>query len=428
MHNTDSGGRLDLSLLSSSPIEALIEMASARQVHLSTPITRPEVIQKILESVPHKTDMVSEGCFDLMEGGFGFLRGSASSFQPSSTDVYVSPSQVKRFKLQRGDQVRGIVRPPRDSERYFALLRVEELNGLSPHSPRRAFTFDEMTPCHPQRRLLLEHSPYELNTRIIDLFCPLGFGQRALIVAPPKTGKTTLLQKIAAAISALHPDVHLMTLLIDERPEELTEMRSMVRGEVVGSCFDEPARRHQQVAEFTLERAKRLVESGHDVIILLDSITRLARAYNKTVSSGKLLSGGVDVAALEEPKRLFGAARNMREGGSLTILATALVDTGSRADEVIYEEFKGTGNAEIYLSRTLMERRCFPTIDAPKSSTRREELLRDQDELQAIWAYRRLMQEQHTLTESTDRLHKLLKLNPDNQTLIESIESIRELS
>ena len=422
MDHNIPGERLDLSLLSSSPIEALIELAEERRVTLSTPTTRPEVIQKILSSVSLEVEIVSEGCFDLMEGGFGFLRGSASSFQPSSTDVYVSPSQVKRFKLQRGDQVRGIVRPPRDSERYLALLRVEELNRLSPSSPRRAFTFDEMTPCHPQRRLILEHSVTELNTRIIDLFCPLGFGQRGLIVAPPKTGKTTLLQKIAAAISELHPDVHLMTLLIDERPEELTEMRSMVRGEVVGSCFDEPASRHQQVAEFTLERAKRLVESGRDVVILLDSITRLARAYNKTVSSGKLLSGGVDVAALEAPKRLFGAARNMREGGSLTILATALVDTGSRADEVIYEEFKGTGNAEIYLSRVLMERRCFPTIDAPKSSTRREELLREQSELQAVWRYRRLMQESPSLSESTDQLHALLRRADDNAALIKIIQ------
>lgn len=422
MDHNIPGERLDLSLLSSSPIEALIELAEERRVTLSTPTTRPEVIQKILSSVSREVEIVSEGCFDLMEGGFGFLRGSASSFQPSSTDVYVSPSQVKRFKLQRGDQVRGIVRPPRDSERYLALLRVEELNRLSPSSPRRAFTFDEMTPCHPQRRLILEHSVTELNTRIIDLFCPLGFGQRGLIVAPPKTGKTTLLQKIAAAISELHPDVHLMTLLIDERPEELTEMRSMVRGEVVGSCFDEPASRHQQVAEFTLERAKRLVESGRDVVILLDSITRLARAYNKTVSSGKLLSGGVDVAALEAPKRLFGAARNMREGGSLTILATALVDTGSRADEVIYEEFKGTGNAEIYLSRVLMERRCFPTIDAPKSSTRREELLREQSELRAVWRYRRLMQESPSLSESTDQLHALLRRADDNAALIKIIQ------
>ncbi len=366
-----------------------------------------------------------EGYLDLMEGGFGFLRQSIQNFHSSPQDIYVSPSQVKRFKLKQGDLVEGLVRPPKDSERYWALLRVEQINHLSPESPRRSLQFDEMTPSHPRTPLLLEHHSDELNSRIIDLFCPLGFGQRALIVAPPKTGKTTLLQKIAEAISTNHPQVHLITLLIDERPEELTEMRSMVSGEVLGSCFDEPASKHIRIAEFALERAKRLVESGRDVVVLLDSITRLARAYNKQVSSGKLLSGGVDVDALESPKRLFGAARNMNEGGSLTILATALVETGSRADEVIYEEFKGTGNAEIYLSKALMERRRFPTIDASRSSTRREELLRDQRTLQRLWLYRRKMQGTSIL-EASKQLHQSLYKYPTNQMFIDMLSDLED--
>ena len=368
---------------------------------------------------------ISEGYLDLMEGGFGFLRQSIQNLQSSTKDIYVSPSQVKRFKLKQGDLVQGLVRPPKESERYWALLRIKNINELEPESPRRALHFDEMTPSHPRRSLHLEHHSDELNSRIIDLFCPLGFGQRALIVAPPKTGKTTLLQKVATAISLNHPQVHLITLLIDERPEELTEMRSMVNGEVLGSCFDEPATKHIRIAEFALERAKRLVESGKDVIVLLDSITRLARAYNKHVSSGKLLSGGVDVDALESPKRLFGAARNMDEGGSLTILATALVDTGSRADEVIYEEFKGTGNAEIYLSKALMERRRFPTIDASRSSTRREELLRDQQTLKRLWLYRRKMQE-NSLLEASKTLHQSLYRHQKNTDFIASLTEFED--
>ena len=367
----------------------------------------------------------SEGYLDLMEGGFGFLRQSIQDFKAATKNIYVSPSQVKRFKLKQGDLVQGLVRPPKDSERYWALLRVELINELETDSPRRSLHFDEMTPNHPRQSLSLEHHPDELNSRIIDLFCPLGFGQRALIVAPPKTGKTTLLQKVAKAISINHPQVHLITLLIDERPEELTEMRSMVKGEVLGSCFDEPASKHIRIAEFALERAKRLVESGRDVVVLLDSITRLARAYNKQVSSGKLLSGGVDVDALESPKRLFGAARNMEEGGSLTILATALVETGSRADEVIYEEFKGTGNAEIYLSKALMERRRFPTIDASRSSTRREELLRDQKTLKRLWLYRRKMQES-SLLEASKLLHQSLHRHQSNHQFIDTLNTYED--
>jgi transcription termination factor Rho len=313
---------------------------------------------------------------EVLPDGFGFLRDTGQSYLPGPKDVYVSPSQIRRFDLRTGDEVVGDVRPPKDNERYHALIRVNAINDADPESANNGRQFDRLTPLHPDQLLSLEHEAGEFSTRLIDLFCPIGKGQRGLIVAPPRVGKTVLLQHIAQALTANHPDVHLLVLLIDERPEEVTEMVRSVKGDVLSSTFDEPPTRHVQVAEMVLERARRLVERGRDVVVLLDSITRLARAYNNTVpSSGKLLSGGVDAAALHRPKRFFGAARNLEEGGSLTILGTALIDTGSRMDEVIFEEFKGTGNMELILDRQLADRRIFPALDVLRSGTRREDKL-----------------------------------------------------
>ncbi len=321
-------------------------------------------------------DVRSSGVLEVLPDGFGFLRDGARSYLPSPDDIYVSPSQIRRFELCTGDEVVGEVRAPKDNERYFALIRVQSVNGGDPDDGGPNRNFDQLTPLHPDQALTLEHPSGEASTRLIDLFTPIGKGQRGLIVAPPRVGKTVLLQHIAQALAANHPNVHLMVLLIDERPEEVTEMVRTVKGEVLSSTFDEPASRHVQVAEMVLERARRLVERGRDVVVLLDSITRLARAYNNTVpSSGKLLSGGVDAAALHRPKRFFGAARNLEEGGSLTILGTALVDTGSRMDDVIFEEFKGTGNMELVLDRAVADRRIFPALDVLRSGTRREEKL-----------------------------------------------------
>jgi len=340
-------------------------------------------------------DIYGDGVLEVLQDGFGFLRSSDGSYLAGPDDIYVSPSQIRRFALRTGDTVAGLIRPPKDGERYFALLKVGEINHDSPENARTKVLFENLTPLFPTERLKLEQgngSTEDLTARIIDMVAPIGKGQRGLIVSPPKAGKTMLLQNIASAICANTPDVDLMVLLIDERPEEVTEMERTVRGEVISSTFDEPASRHVQVAEMVIEKAKRLVEHKRDVVILLDSITRLARAYNTVVpSSGKVLTGGVDANALHRPKRFFGAARNIEEGGSLTILATALVDTGSKMDEVIYEEFKGTGNMEIHLDRRISEKRVFPAININRSGTRKEELLTDPDELQKMWVLRKVL-------------------------------------
>ncbi len=336
-----------------------------------------------------------DGVLEILQDGFGFLRSADSSYVAGPDDIYVSPSQIRRFNLKTGDTVSGLIRPPKDGERYFALLKIGEVNFDVPENTRSKVLFQNLTPLHPANRLTLEQgngSKEDLTARIIDMASPIGKGQRGLIVSPPKAGKTILLQNIASAICANNPDVTLIVLLIDERPEEVTEMARTVRGEVVSSTFDEPASRHVQVAEMVIQKAKRLVEHKKDVVILLDSITRLARAYNTVApSSGKVLTGGVDANALHKPKRFFGAARNVEEGGSLTILATALVDTGSKMDEVIYEEFKGTGNMEIHLDRRISEKRVFPAININRSGTRKEELLTDPDELQKLWILRKVL-------------------------------------
>ncbi len=357
---------------------------------------KQEIIFNILKAHARNGDAIyGEGVLEILTDGFGFLRAASGSYMAGPDDIYVSPSQVRRFSLQTGDTVAGQIRPPKEGERYFALLKVETINFEAPEATRNKVNFDDLTPLFPEERLRLESEniPYgELAPRIIDLVSPIGNGQRGLIVAPPKTGKTVLLQQIAHAITANHPECYLIVLLIDERPEEVTEMQRSVKGEVVSSTFDEPATRHTQVAEIVLEKAKRLVEHKHDVVILLDSITRLARAFNTVVpSSGKVLTGGVDANALQKPKRFFGAARNIEEGGSLTIIATALVDTGSKMDEVIFEEFKGTGNMEVHLDRRLAEKRAYPAININKSGTRREELLVPQEMLAKMWVLRKLL-------------------------------------
>ncbi len=350
----------------------------------------------ILKSQAKKgIDINGGGVVEILQDGFGFLRSGSSSYIAGPDDIYVSPSQIRRFGLRTGDTVEGLIRPPKDSERYFALLKVTTINDQDPDEAKRKILFENATPLHPEERFRLERetgSSEDLTGRVIDLIAPIGRGQRGLIVSAPKTGKTVMLQQIAQSITANYPDAYLMVLLIDERPEEVTEMSRMVRGEVIASTFDEPATRHVQVAEMVIAKAKRLVEHKKDVVILLDSITRLARAYNTVApSSGKVLTGGVDANALQKPKRFFGAARNLEEGGSLTILATALVDTGSKMDEVIYEEFKGTGNMEIHLDRRIAEKRVYPSTIINKSGTRREELLMEPDELQKVWLLRKLL-------------------------------------
>jgi transcription termination factor Rho len=364
-------------------------------------------------------DIYGDGVLEILQDGFGFLRSAEGSYLAGPDDIYVSPSQIRRFNLRTGDTISGLIRPPKDGERYFALLKVGQINFDSPENARNKVLFENLTPLHPTRRLKMERgtgSTEDLTARMIDLIAPLGKGQRGLIVSPPKAGKTMLLQNIANSITANHPDVYLIVLLIDERPEEVTEMTRTVRGEVVSSTFDEPASRHVQVAEMVIEKAKRLVEHKRDVVILLDSITRLARAYNTVVpSSGKVLTGGVDANALQRPKRFFGAARNIEEGGSLTILATALIDTGSRMDDVIYEEFKGTGNSEIHLDRRISEKRVYPAFNINRSGTRREELITQPDELQKIWILRKLLHPMDELAAAEFLIDKLrdTKTNAD---------------
>jgi len=387
---------LDLTELKNKPPADLVALADSMGLENLARSRKQDIIFAVLKAhAQNGQDIYGDGVLEILQDGFGFLRSADSSYLAGPDDIYVSPSQIRRFNLRTGDSIGGLIRPPKDSERYFALLKVGEINLDEPESARSKVLFENLTPLFPTEPLGLEQgtgSTEDLTSRIIDMVAPIGKGQRGLIVSPPKAGKTMLLQNIASSIAANHPECVLMVLLIDERPEEVTEMSRSVRGEVVSSTFDEPASRHVQVAEMVIEKAKRLVEHKRDVIILLDSITRLARAYNTVVpSSGKVLTGGVDANALHRPKRFFGAARNIEEGGSLTILATALIDTGSKMDDVIYEEFKGTGNLEIHLDRRISEKRVYPAININRSGTRKEELLTEPDELQKIWVLRKVL-------------------------------------
>jgi len=387
---------MNLTDLKTKPIADLLEIASGMGLENLARSRKQDIIFAILKRhAKSGEDIYGDGVLEILQDGFGFLRSSDSSYLAGPDDIYVSPSQIRRFNLRTGDSVAGKIRPPKEGERYFALLKVNEINFNKPDNSRHKILFENLTPLFPQHRLTLElgnGSTEDLSSRIIDLVAPIGKGQRALIVSPPKAGKTILMQNVAQSIIRNNPECHIIVLLIDERPEEVTEMRRSVRGEVVASTFDEPPSRHVQVAEMVIEKAKRLVEHKKDVVILLDSITRLARAYNTTVpSSGKVLTGGVDAHALERPKRFFGAARNIEEGGSLTIIATALVETGSKMDEVIYEEFKGTGNMELHLDRKIAEKRVYPAINIRRSGTRREDLLTTEEELQRMWILRKLL-------------------------------------
>ncbi|MDZ4805099.1 MAG: transcription termination factor Rho [Candidatus Eisenbacteria bacterium] len=387
---------MDIAAMKSKTIPELQQMAEDLGLGSISALRKQELIFKILEGQTQKNGLIfAAGVLEILPEGYGFLRSPDYNYLPGPDDIYVSPSQIKRFDLRTGDTISGQVRPPKEGERYFALLRVEAVNFESPEVAKTKTLFDNLTPLYPQDRLNLEYSADDLCTRVMDLLTPIGMGQRGLIVSPPRAGKTILLQRVANAITTNHPDVVLMVLLIDERPEEVTDMERSVKGEVISSTFDEPAERHVQVADMVIEKAKRLVEHKKDVVILLDSITRLARAHNTVVPhSGKILTGGVDANALQRPKRFFGAARNIEEGGSLTIIATALVETGSRMDEVIFEEFKGTGNMEIILDRRISDRRVYPAMDINRSGTRREELLMDKETLNKVWILRKFLNEQ----------------------------------
>jgi len=389
---TPQEGRLDLTQLKEMSINELSGVARGLGVENPTGMRRQDLIFRILQRQTEREGLIfGEGVLEVLPEGFGFLRAPEYNYLPGPDDIYVSPSQIRRFNLHTGDTVSGQIRPPKEGERYFALIKVEAINFEPPEVAMEKVHFDNLTPLYPEERIVLE-VPDNMTARVMDLVTPIGKGQRGLLVAPPRTGKTMMLQAIANSITANHPEVTLIVLLIDERPEEVTDMQRSVHGEVISSTFDEPATRHVQVAEMVIEKAKRLIEHRRDVVILLDSITRLARAYNTVVPpSGKVLSGGVDSNALQKPKRFFGAARNIEEGGSLTIVGTALIDTGSRMDDVIFEEFKGTGNMEVHLDRKLVERRVFPSIDIHKSGTRKEELLIDEWELRRIWVLRKVL-------------------------------------
>jgi transcription termination factor Rho len=393
---------MQLSELKARHVSELIEMAAGLEIESANRLRKQELMFAILKKQAKLGEQIfGDGVLEVLPDGFGFLRSPESSYLANTDDIYISPSQIRRFNLHTGDAIEGEVRTPKEGERYFALVKVDKINGESPEIAKNKILFENLTPLHPDEPLNLERDikgDENITARIIDMIAPIGKGQRGLIVAPPKSGKTVMMQHIAHAITANHPNATLIVLLIDERPEEVTEMLRSVKGEVVASTFDEPATRHVQVAEMVIERAKRLVEHKRDVVILLDSITRLARAYNTVVpASGKVLTGGVDANALQRPKRFFGAARNIEEGGSLTIIATALIDTGSRMDEVIYEEFKGTGNMEILLNRRMMEKRVYPTMDINRSGTRREELLIPKDVLQKIWLLRKILHDMEEL-------------------------------
>jgi transcription termination factor Rho len=388
----ETGDTLDIRSLHEMNMAQLTRIARDLEVENPAGMRKQDLIFKILQVQTERKGLIfSEGVLECLPDGFGFLRAPEYNYLPGPDDIYVSPSQIRKFDLRTGDTVSGQIRPPKEGERYFALIKVEAVNFEHPDVAREKIFFDNLTPLYPQERIRLE-APANLSSRVLDIICPIGKGQRGLIVAPPRTGKTMLLQSLANSISTNHPEVTLIVLLIDERPEEVTDMQRTVKGEVISSTFDEPAQRHVQVAEMVIEKAKRLVEHKRDVVILLDSITRLARAYNTIVPpSGKVLSGGVDSNALQRPKRFFGAARNIEEGGSLTIMATALIDTGSRMDDVIFEEFKGTGNMEVHLDRKLSDKRVFPAIDLNKSGTRKEELLLEKNELNRVWVLRKVL-------------------------------------
>jgi transcription termination factor Rho len=417
-------GRLNIVELKEMSISELSEVAKQLNVTGASGLRKQELIFKILEAQTEKNGLIfGEGVLEILPDGFGFLRAPSYNYLPGPDDIYVSPSQIRRFDLHTGDTVSGQVRPPKESERYFALLKVEAINYENPELAKDKILFDNLTPLYPDERVHLETKSGDSSTRIMDLLTPIGKGQRGLIVAPPRTGKTMLLQSIAHSVTQNHPEIILIVLLIDERPEEVTDMQRSVKGEVVSSTFDEPASRHVQVAEMVIEKAKRLVEHKRDVVILLDSITRLARAYNTIVPpSGKVLSGGVDSNALQKPKRFFGAARNIEEGGSLTIIATALVDTGSRMDEVIFEEFKGTGNMEIHLDRRLVDKRVFPAIDVNRSGTRKEELLLDDYELNRVWILRKVLNPLNTV-DSMELLIDKIKETQSNSEFLASMNS-----
>ncbi len=408
--------------LKQKPMAELVQLAKGLNIEGAAGLRKQELIFALLQAHAAQDQAVyGDGVLECLPDGFGFLRAPDYNYLPGPDDIYVSPSQIRRFNLRTGDSVSGSIRPPKEREAYFALLKVDKINGEPPEVARDKILFDNLTPLYPQAKFNLENGTKGLSTRIIDMLCPIGKGQRCLIVSPPRAGKTVLLQNLANSISANHPDTDLIVLLIDERPEEVTDMQRTVKGEVISSTFDEPPTRHVQVAEMVIEKAKRLVEHKHDVVILLDSITRLARAYNTVVPpSGKILSGGVDSNALHKPKRFFGAARNVEEGGSLTIVATALVDTGSRMDEVIFEEFKGTGNSEVHLDRKLMEKRIFPCLDINKSATRKEELLLPEWILQRVWLLRSLLHPLNVI-DSMEFLIDKVSRTENNQEFLESM-------
>lgn len=414
------GASMDIGVLKDMKISELNKKAKQLKVNGTSGLKKQELIFKILQAQAEKEGlMFGSGVLEVLPEGFGFLRSPNYNYLPSPDDIYVSPSQIRKFSLKTGDTVSGQIRPPKDNEKYFALLKVEAVNFEHPEESRNRVLFDNLTPIYPKERFILETAPNEPSGRILDLLCPIGRGQRSLIVAPPYSGKTVLMQKVANAIMKNAPEVYLMVLLIDERPEEVTEMKAMVKGEVISSTFDEPAQRHIQVAEMVIEKAKRLIEHKKDVVILLDSITRLARAYNLVEPhSGRILSGGIDSNALHKPKRFFGAARALEEGGSLTIIATALVDTGSRMDDVIFEEFKGTGNMEITLDRSIFQRRIYPSIDIKRSNTRREELLVHPDELQRIWILRKALNELSSVEALELLIEKLSKTKNNVEFLL----------
>jgi transcription termination factor Rho len=410
---------MNLRELKEKKIADLAALAKEYNIENAASLRKQDLIFALLQAQSDRNGQIyGEGVLETLPDGFGFLRAPDYNYLPGPDDIYVSPSQIRRFNLRTGDTISGQIRPPKDSERYFALLKVEKVNFEEPEVARDKILFDNLTPLYPNKRIHLEHEPRNHSTRIIDLLCPIGFGQRCLIVSPPRAGKTVLLQNIANAISKNHPDIYLIVLLIDERPEEVTDMQRSVKGEVISSTFDEPATRHVQVAEMVLEKAKRLVEHKRDVVVLLDSITRLARAYNTVVPpSGKILSGGVDSNALHKPKRFFGAARNVEEGGSLTIIGTSLVDTGSRMDEVIFEEFKGTGNSELHLDRKLMEKRIFPCLDINRSATRKEELLLPEMVLNRVWILRQLLHPLNVIDSMEFLLDKVKKTDSNKEFL-----------
>ena len=420
--NGSGPATVEIEELKHKSILELMSLAEELKIDRYSGLRKSELIYKILQAQAATAGaLLGEGVLEVLPDGFGFLRSSDYSYLPGPDDIYVSPSQIRRFDLRKGDTVTGEIRTPKETERYFALLKVKAINHESAELARTRRLFENLTPLHPDRRFKLEYDPHKMSSRLVDLICPIGCGQRGLVVSPPKAGKTMLLKDIATALTTTYPNLNLIVLLIDERPEEVTDMERSVNGEVVSSTFDEPPERHVQVAEMVIEKAKRLVEMNRDVVIMLDSITRLARAHNQVVQhSGKILTGGLDSAALMRPKRFFGAARNLEEGGSLTIIATALVDTGSRMDEVIYEEFKGTGNMELHLDRKIAERRIYPAIDISRSSTRKEELLLDEDEIERIWLLRKVIADMPPV-EVMDKIIGHMKKTRDNAEFLATL-------